>query len=244
MPLLDHFHPPLSVERHWEGFHSKWANALVDDLNDRLLPPGFFAEPHVHLGTRVEIDVATFSRPTSGTLAAPVSIAQPVAPTLVMPATFSDTFEVQIISTEAGPTLVAAIELISPANKDRAEHRRAFAVKCASYLNQGISLILADIVTNRNANLHDEIAALLPQTDRFLFPANPSLYAAAYRPVQRGDVDEIDVWLVPFTLGQTLPILPLALPGDVILSVDLERTYLEACRKLRIIGDPSSGLSP
>ena len=60
MPLLDHFHPPLSEERHWEGFHSKWANVLVDALNETLLPSGYFAEPHVHRGARVEIDAATF----------------------------------------------------------------------------------------------------------------------------------------------------------------------------------------
>ena len=52
MPLLDHFHPPLSEERHWEAFHSKWANVLVDELNDTLLPAGYFAEPHVHMGAR------------------------------------------------------------------------------------------------------------------------------------------------------------------------------------------------
>jgi hypothetical protein len=24
MPLLDHFHPPLSTERHWESFYAAW----------------------------------------------------------------------------------------------------------------------------------------------------------------------------------------------------------------------------
>lgn len=185
MPLLDHFHPPLSDERHWEGFHSKWANALVDDLNERLLPPGYFAEPELHFGTRVEIDAATFARRSAAPPVAPLPISQPCTPTLVMPAIFSDTFEVQIISTDSGPTLVAAIELVSPGNKDREEQRRAFAVKCASYLNQGISLIFVDIVTNRHTNLHNEIASLLPHSEQFLFPANPLLYAAAYQPVEK-----------------------------------------------------------
>jgi hypothetical protein len=57
MPLLDHFHPPLSEERHWEGFHSKWANCLVDALNERLLPPGYFAEPNIHLPDTFEVRV-------------------------------------------------------------------------------------------------------------------------------------------------------------------------------------------
>jgi hypothetical protein len=49
-PLLDHFHPPLSEERRWEWFHSKWAIVLVDNLNQHLLPEGYFAEPFVHVG--------------------------------------------------------------------------------------------------------------------------------------------------------------------------------------------------
>jgi hypothetical protein len=242
VPLLDHFHPPLSEERHWEGFHSKWANVLVDELNEELLPPGYFAEPHVHTGPRVEIDAATFERNPS----APPSAGNGAAardwsssePTIVMPAVFADTFEVQVINTEVGPVLVAAIELISPANKDRAEHRRAFAVKCASYLNQGISLILVDIVTSRQANLHDEMVQLLPDGDPYLFPAHPLLYATAYRPIRRSEGDQIGAWLVPLAVGQPLPVLPLALSGELSLPINLESTYVEACQKLRLIEHP------
>src|SRR5207244_349965 len=60
MPLLDHFHPPLQGRRHWEGFHGQWAAAMSNGLNERL-PPEYFAEFQVTLGTSVEIDVATFS---------------------------------------------------------------------------------------------------------------------------------------------------------------------------------------
>jgi hypothetical protein len=219
MPLLDHFHPPLSEERHWEGFHSKWANVLVDELNEGLLPPGYFAEPHVRQGAHVEID--------SGWT--------PPAANFVMPVVFPDTFEVQIIQTESGPTLVAAIELISPSNKDGRENRRAFALKCASYLCQGVSLIMVDIVTSRHANLHDEVMRLLPDRDAFLFPSSPWLYATAYRPIRRGETEQIDIWLTSLTLGQPLPILPLALSGELCLPINLETTYLDACRKLRLI---------
>ncbi len=61
MPLLDHFHPPLSPRRHWESFHVNWAGAIADALNESLLPEGYFAEEHAQLGPRVEIDVATFT---------------------------------------------------------------------------------------------------------------------------------------------------------------------------------------
>lgn len=242
MPLLDHFHPPLSEERRWDGFHSKWANVLVDELNQKLLPQGYFAEPHIHMGPRVEIDAATFEShsPTAasaqegGTGVSPVGDWSPFKPTMVLPAVFADTFEVQIMNTEAGPTLVAAIELISPANKDRPEHRRAFAVKCASYLGQGISLMLIDIVTNRHTNLHDEMVSLLPSGDLYLFPAIPFLYAAAYRPIRRDQQEQIDAWLVALAVGRPLPVLPLALTGELSLPINLETTYVEARRKLRL----------
>ena len=55
MPLLDHFHPPLSQHRQWESFHSAWAEALALQLNRDLLPPRYFAEVHVKVGSRVEI---------------------------------------------------------------------------------------------------------------------------------------------------------------------------------------------
>jgi len=243
MPLLDHFHPPLSIEYHWESFHSKWANELVDELNGKLLPKEFFAEVCTHSGSRLEIDAATFERQRPATSSAhngaagdsPMLDWASAAPTMVMPATFTDTFEVQVISTEAGPTLVAAIELISPANKDRLEHRRAFAVKCASYLSQGISLILVDIVTNRRANLHDEVVRLLPNGDPYLFPASPLLYATAYRSLRQDQAEQTEVWLAPLAVGNALPVLPLGLTCDLSLPIDLETTYVAACRKLRVI---------
>jgi hypothetical protein len=243
MPLLDHFHPPLSEERHWEGFHSKWANSLVDHLNDSWLPMGYFAEPHVHQGTPVEIDAATYQGPaahTFGLESATATLAArvwtPTTPTFVMPATFPDTFEVQIVRTETGPTLVAAIEMVSPANKDRLQHRRAFALKCASYLCQGIAVLVVDVVTSRQANLHDEVVRLLPEGDAFAFPSGASLYAAAYRPIQRGELAQMDVWLTSLEVGQELPVMPLALTSELLLAIDLELTYRDACRKLRMVG--------
>ena len=50
-----------------------------------------------------------------------------------------------VINVEAGPTLVGAIELVSPSNKARPAARRAFAMKCLNYLNAGIGLIIVDV---------------------------------------------------------------------------------------------------
>src|SRR5438067_2515860 len=131
MPLLDHFHPPLGELRHGESFHSRWAGSIADVLEASLLPAGYFAEVQVHVGTWIEVDVGAFSpngaanSPAAEQGGASVAVAEavwaPPAPALVIPGTFPDEIEVRIFSSEGGPTLVAAIELVSPRNKDRAE---------------------------------------------------------------------------------------------------------------------------
>src|ERR1700751_4176958 len=61
MPLLEHFRPPLSVTHPWKGFHSAWANAITQQLNE-VLPEGYYAIPEVPLGDQIEIDVATLEQ--------------------------------------------------------------------------------------------------------------------------------------------------------------------------------------
>jgi hypothetical protein len=243
MPLLDHFHPPLSVERRWESFHSSWATRIADALTERWLPPQYIAEEHAHFGPSVEIDVATFARDETaspdeegGAVAAVGSRVWSLpAADAVLPAVFPETFEVRVLSTDAGPQLVAAIELVSPGNKDRDTERRAFATKVASYLYQGISVIIVDIVTNRRANLHNEILRVMASADGPQMPAESTLYAVAYRPLRR-KADEIDIWRTPLALGGTLPTLPLGLRADLAIPVDFEATYVEACTRKRLTG--------
>jgi hypothetical protein len=129
---------------------------------------------------------------------------------------------------------VAAIELSSPGNKDRATEHRAFATKCASYLYQGIGLIIVDIVTNRRANLHDEILRVMEAADSLNLPPDVSLYAVAYRPQRREGTDQIGLWRSPLALNQPLPVLPLSLDADLVIPVDFEGTYAKACRRKRM----------
>ncbi len=242
MPLLDHFHPPLYPHHHWESFHSNWATRIADGIA-ALLPADFQVEEHVLAGAGFEIDVAAYDTQMSGigvtavgpgvaTLAAP-AYAPPV-PDGMLPAAFPDTFEVRVFNTAAGLTLVGVIELVSPGNKDRPAERRAFATKCASYLAQGVSLIVMDAVTNRTANLHNEILRLMEAATGLDCPDEVGLYAVAYRPVLRDGREEIDLWKRPLALGAALPTLPLRLTGDLFIPVDFEAAYQEACRRRKL----------
>jgi hypothetical protein len=145
-----------------------------------------------------------------------------------MDAVFTDEFTVLVINIEAGPTLVGAIALASPSNKARPAARRAFAMKCLNYLNAGIGLIIVDIVTERRANLHDQMARLtVGNAPRF--PGTPSTYAAAYRPFRRGDEAKVSIWPVTLAVGEPLSVLPLWLRGiEEPVPVDLEAAYTEA----------------
>ena len=152
-----------------------------------------------------------------------------------MPAVIPDAFEVRVFNTVGGMKLVAAIELVSPSNKDRQAERLAFATKCASYLYQGVSLIIMDIVTTRRANLHNETMRVMQADAANELPADADLYAVAYRPVQREQRTEIDLWPATFALGDSLPTMPLRLTGDIFIPIDFDTTYREACRRRRLV---------
>ena len=238
--LLDHFHPPIGQRRSWEGFHGLWAASLVEKLNRDVLGEEFYADMQVHIGSQVEIDVAAFEERLSDTVdrgrttAALAPVWTPPATNLVLPAVFPDDIEVQVFATATGATLVGAIELVSPGNKDRLETRRAFAAKCVAYLTHGIGLIVVDIVTNRLANLHNEVVALLGHAAPYLLDAAVTTYAVAYRPSRQTAGDQIEIWPQALSLGEALPTLPLGLRNAGAVPVDLEETYTEACRRSRL----------
>lgn len=238
MPLLDHFRPPLSQRRHWDSFHGAWAEAIAANLNQFLLPERYVAEARVKLGGRVEIDVGAFEEtpPFPGAGAGGVALWSPPQPAATAPLDFQDPdiFEVQVQSEEEGPRLVAAIELVSPANKDRLASRRMFAVKCASYLHSGVSVIVVDVVTERSGNLHSELLKLLRVQVSTPSQGSRDLYATAYRTVPSLQGLHLETWAFSLTLGSPLPTLPLWLEPDFALPLDLEAAYQAACLARRI----------
>lgn len=242
MPLLDHFRPPLSERRPWDSFTTTWASALADALNHGVLPPGYLALEHVHAGAPIEIEVGTYSEEQAagtvngpgGTATATRTVWVPAAPPLVFRAEFPEQSTVEIVSTERGRTLVAAVELVSPGNKDRESKRRLFAARCATYLARGVGLVIVDVVTVRLANLHNDLMALLGLEERFRMATEQTLYAVAYRPVRRGEEDQVDAWPMPLQLGRPLPTVPLSLAADLCVPVNLETSYRDACQRRRL----------
>jgi hypothetical protein len=214
MPLLDHFAPPLAGRRHWHSFLNSWAVCISSQLNT-VLPEGYFAEVNVRYGAEVDV-IRGRTNP---------------APHASLPTTFTEAVvEVGIFSRSGGPQLAGAIELVSPANKDRPETRQALVNKVATSIQAGVGVVLVDVVTERPGDLHHELLARLGSPGTAPGP----LFASAYRPVERGGASVLDVWLEPIALGLPLPTMPLWLRGGLCLPVELEATYERTCTEQRV----------
>jgi hypothetical protein len=238
MPLLDHFNPPLNRTHPWRSFHGAWAAAMARLLNQGVLPPGFYAVPLVDRDGPIEIDVAALREHEAavpvGGVAAPQTWAPP-APglTVAVELPAADGVEVQVFADDGDPRLAAAVELVSPRNKDRAQARQAFAVKCVGYLQQGSSVVVVDTVTTRRADLNAAILTLLGVDADAAGPA--SLSAVSYRAAGREEESqELQLWPAPLALGQPLPTLPLWIASDFSVPLDLEASYQATCTDLRI----------
>jgi hypothetical protein len=243
MPLMDHFHGPMLDELPWETLHSSWASDLARGLNRRWLRRPFRAMEQTHAGARIEVDVATVERVTAGTTSATNGGAVATlprvwtapAPVCSEPIVFPDTFEVRVFEGPGSWHLVGAIELVSPGNKDTAERRQAFVTKCASYLHAGVSVVVIDVITYRHANLHNQLLDLLGITGTARLPDDAWIYATAYRPVQRGDRSEFDIWRERCQVGAALPTMPLRLTGDLFVPVEFELAYVETCESHQLL---------
>jgi hypothetical protein len=242
MPLRDHFRPPLTQQATWEELYGGWPMVIVQQLRKQL-PPGYVAAPHVHAGSQVEIDIAAYekddappdsgARSDGGTATATWALATPsVAVETELP-DYAE-YEVRVYDAERGRQLVAAIELVSPANKDRAEKRNAFVGKCAALLQRGVAVSIVDLVTARHFNLYSELMAFLGQSDPTLGTEPPPIYAASCRWVPKLGRAVLETWSHVLTVGQPLPTLPLWLTDTRCVPLDLERSYEQACDDLSI----------
>jgi hypothetical protein len=239
MPLRDHFRPPFDALTSWEGFHGQWPAMIVQKLNEQL-PPHYVAEPRVHLGSAFEIDVATYDSAADrgeerdfltgqgGTTVSWTSVQPTILLETALPV--PSEYEVLVYDLRRGRRLVAAVEIISPENKDRPDNRRAFVQKCEALLRQGVCVTIVDVVTIRSANLYCELAEQIGAAP----PLASSLYAVTCRSRHRDDMWRVEAWAHELTVGSPLPTLPLWFTETDAVPLDLEASYEETCRALRI----------
>src|SRR5262249_26543068 len=81
----------------------------------------------------------------------------------------------------------AVVSFVTPTNKETLLQRRALLSRCVSHLHEGTSLVVIDIVTRFPFCLYNDLLTLLGAEEVPRLPSGTRLFAAAFRPVSRGD---------------------------------------------------------
>lgn len=138
----------------FHDFHHRWITYLTDALNTGPLPKGYFARAEQHYWEH-QPDVLTLRSgrsdpggPTRGGPRGGVAVADAppqVSRQVVMqppPKTWQRTVSVR---REGADELVAVIEIVSPANKDRPRTAETFIGKVAGTLASGVHVVVIDL---------------------------------------------------------------------------------------------------
>ncbi len=214
----------------FHDFHQAWTIELRNALNGGVLPPEYFALAEQIVAGPTP-DVVTLARhPAPETPAAPgrgggIAVAE-AAPR----ARFITTAEPDLYARKANHIVikhrlgqvVAAVEILSPGNKDSRTALRSFVAKAEELLRRGINLLMVDLFPPSPRDpqgIHkavwDEI-----REEPFELPAGKPLTVAAYcaGPPHTAYVE-------PVAVGDPLPSLPIFLDPDTYVPAPLEETY-------------------
>jgi hypothetical protein len=237
MPLHD-----WKDERGWDGVHLLWLSELVRWLRPRL-PDGFRAYvgsvPALTVESsngRPDLQVRRWQPQPSGGPAQETTTSV-LEPDLEGAATF--TFDPhRAIHIDYHGCLVAAIELVSPRNKDRRDAKESYSSRYLGYLRQGVHLLLIDLLPRpADFSFLDVLGTALGLE----IPATPAPLAASFRvgdPIPNGNAESplIGVWYRALHPGQPLPALPVALSSGQHIVIELEESYRAACEQAYLDG--------
>ena len=226
MPLHD-----WTDDRGWDGVHLIWLTQMLDWVQPRL-PEGYRAYvgsmPALTVDTtngRPDLSVREWTPEPRTAIVDAGTVAEPDQEAV---ATF--TLDPQrALHIDLHGQLIAAIELVSPQNKDRPSSRTRYLGRYAGYLRQGVHLLLIDVLP-RPADfsfadaIADDLGVALEST--------PPPFAVSFRvgePVPEGTL--VATWRRLLQIGQPLAIIPLALDTKQAIDIDLEQTYQQTARR-------------
>ncbi len=224
----------------FHDFHNRWLAHISEALNCGLLPANYYALTDQHAGRTVP-DILTLhaepeEQPASSAQGS-VAVVEPpprVRLTVTFPAPLPaarGTRRTLVIRHVSGHRIVALLELVSPANKDRPGHVDRFARKVAGAVRAGVNVLTVDLFPpglHDPQGMHGAIASRLDRdaTVHPIPPAEPVTlvsYVAARQPVAH---------LEHRAVGTELPPMPLYLTAERFVNVPLEPTYEAAYRGL------------
>ncbi len=228
MPLHD-----WQDERGWDSVRPLWLAYLLEHVQEEL-PEGYRAflggVPSVTVDTghgKPDVSVRRMGpKPAEG---AATGVLEPD-----MEAKVSFRLDPQrAVHIDYNGQLIAALELVSPRNKDRIDAKETYSARYIGYLRLGVHLLLVDVLPRpKSFSFSDAITGALG----IEAPPLPPPFAAGFRvdgPIPVGDDigSAVSLWRRPLRVGEALPTLPLALNAHEAVMVDLEATYMRAARR-------------
>lgn len=225
MPLHD-----WATTSGWEGMHLLWMTELLRHLKANL-PEGFRAYlgsgPALAVGAPPARPDVAVRRQVGANSAASTSIPRP-EPEPDVEVAVAALEQAPALYVERDARLVAAVELVSPRNKDRPVARSTYLGRYVGYLLEGVHLLLVDVHPRPTGfSFADGLAAELQLRDQ---PSLPPPVAVSYRvgePAASGG-RLLAVWRRPLAPATPLPAVPLPLTVDLAVQVDLDSTYMRA----------------
>lgn len=219
----------------FHDFHNAWITEVRNALNGGLLPPDYYALSEQHAGQYIT-DVLTLHtgpaseeppRPRTGGGTAVAEAPPQVRRKLTVSRATRKRRRTLAIRHVSGHRLVAMIEIVSPANKDRDAHVREFAEKVEDALRYGVHVLLVDIFPpgpHDPGGMHGAVWELLDD-EPYDVPLDEPLTLASY-------VAELqpEAYLEHVAVGVVLPGMPLFLHPERYATVPLESTYQAALR--------------
>jgi uncharacterized protein DUF4058 len=218
----------------WEGMHHLWITELLRWVKPRL-PVGYRAyigsAPLLAVGApvdRPDVGVRSWSPAEGMRLPGP-----PFGETSTDSAEPDEEIAVATLDPETAiyierqGRLIAAVELISPRNKDRPIARSAYLARYLGYLLEGAHLVLIDVHRRPvGFSFADHIAAELHLQQPSVLPPMAVSYRVGEPAATGGRL--LAIWRRPMTVGDTLPPIPLPLTSEQEVTLDLDQTYARA----------------
>lgn len=217
MPLHD-----WTERSEWEGMHIYWMTEIAQWLKARL-PAGYRAV----IGSS-PYGSASLSPEPSASISS--DALQPDYETVV--ATLK---EEPMLLIERNHSLVAAVEIISPGNKDRPARREQYLARYLGYLHAGVHLLLIDV---HRRPLEFSFAERIRMELQIEIAPPPTPQAVSYQVRSSAPFGGrfLAAWQRACVIGELLPSIPLPISAEQLIPVDLEATYMEAAKKAYVEG--------
>jgi hypothetical protein len=216
----------------FHDFHTAWIIHLKEALNGGLLPNGFYALSEQHAGPAIA-DVLTLHAPsttrdTFGEASGVAVLPRPPRVGRKVELALRAIRKTLVIRHASGHRVVAMIEIVSPANKDRPKSVQDFGAKAYFALQSGCHLLIVDLFPPGPYDprgIADEIVDWLGRDDEDLDPNKPLTLSSFV-----ADPGRPEMYVERIAVGDPLPEMPLFLDPDWHIATPLETTYEQAYR--------------